>query len=153
MYWQIISHKIGTTESRAWNGVLFKETEEMLMFRAEFEQKLIHPELGVLHRGTISYEYFWKSEWFNVFRLHDRRDRFLTYYCNICRPPIVGDNRLEYVDLELDILVEKNLQYRLLDESEFEKLAITPDTRCKATLGLSKALEKIARAEFPFDFA
>ena len=87
----------------------------------EFESDVEHPELGFIGRGTVSYEFFWADRWYNVFRFHEPAGDLKCYYCNIILPPELKDTTLDYVDLDLDILVWPNGKYQVLDEPEFEE--------------------------------
>lgn len=62
--------------------------------------------------------YFHKQFWFNVVYIMDDKNPY--YYCNISSPFTYRNNVLSYIDYDLDVIIDKNFSYQLLDEEEFE---------------------------------
>ena len=125
------------------------------MFVGEFEQEVKHRDLGIIRRGTLSYEYYWLGRWYNVFRFHEPNGDFRNYYCNINMPPEFQEDVLDYVDLDIDILLWKNGKPIILDEDEyslnskkFQYPAII-DTNARSSLKELSSL--IKKRKFPFD--
>jgi protein associated with RNAse G/E len=151
----INSRKFDGKIHRSWKAELLEETDSLLTFVGKFENEVKHPHLGIIRRGTISYEYYWKNEWFNVFRFHEPEGGLRNYYCNINKPPIFGNGVLDYIDLEIDILVWKDFKIQILDIEEFEenaeKFGFTKDLRDKTEQSLEKILSLIKKKEFPFN--
>jgi len=121
----------------------------------EFETGVAHPDLGVIDRGTISYEYYWLDRWYNVFRFHEPHGEFRNYYCNINLPPTFENGILDYVDLDIDLLVDRQGRVKILDVDEFERnarLFSIPDTVCRsAKLAVDELITLIEKRNFPFD--
>lgn len=151
----INSRKFDNSIHRSWKCVLLKETDEMWTFVGEFEEEVRHPKLGVIRRGTISYEYYWKQKWFNIFRFHEPEGELKFYYCNINTPPKFENDILDYIDLDIDVLVQKDFSFKILDEDEFEenskKFAYSEDIKLKIQKSLKQLLKKIEEKSFPFD--
>jgi hypothetical protein len=59
-----------------------------------------------LYGGDAFYEYYYPAQWFNVFRIHDRRGRLKDWYCNITCPPEIAEGSVRWRDLALDLLVQ-----------------------------------------------
>lgn len=142
---------------RSWNAVLIDETDELICFKGVFENEVEHHALGVIRRGTVSYEFYWKNRWYNIFRFHEPESGGLrNFYCNINKPPEIKNNILSYVDLEIDVLVWKDLSFEILDLDEFElnaeKFSYTALTLSKARESLDEILTLIDRRGFPFDY-
>jgi protein associated with RNAse G/E len=128
----------------------------MFVFRGVFDSEVKHNELGVIRPGTISYEFFWRSRWYNIFRFHEPEGDFRNFYCNINQPPVIKDNSLNYVDLDIDVLIGKDFSIDILDKEEFEqsalKFAYSEDLQSKVKASLNDLLKIIKRRNFPFDF-
>ena len=143
------------TKHRSWKAELVKETDKYFLFVGKFDFEVRHPHLGVIRPGTISYEYYWKNQWFNVFRFHEPDNKFRNYYCNINKPPIFKDGILDYVDLDIDVLVWKDSSYQILDLDEFEENArkynYPENLQEKAKETLSHLLNLVVSKAFPFD--
>ena len=151
----INSRKFDNSIHRSWQCEILKETTDYWLFVGEFDQEIRHPKLGSIKCGTVSYEYYWKTKWFNVFRFHEPTGEFRNYYCNINFPPILQNNILDYIDLDLDILVNKDFSVEILDQDEFEvnsaKFGYSDDIKKRASDSLAEILEMIKVGTFPFN--
>ena len=129
----------------------------MLELVGEFDQEVVHTDLGLIRRGTVSYEYYWTNRWYNVFRFHEPEGELKYFYCNINTPPTFNDGNLEYVDLDIDLLVRPDYSIAILDELEFEAnaeaFAIPEDVRQRARKSVDELTDMIERREFPFVMA
>ncbi|MEP7212181.1 MAG: DUF402 domain-containing protein [Acidobacteriota bacterium] len=119
----ILSKNYDGTLRKSWKCRLVHQDGPELLFVGEFEKDVSHSELGFIKRGTISYEYYWLDRWFNVFRFHEPTGGLRNYYCNVNMPPTFVGGILEYVDLDLDLLVWPDFNYTVLDREEFESNA------------------------------
>ena len=68
----------------------------------------------------MSYEFYWLDRWYNVFRFHEPDGQLRNYYCNISLPPRFESSLLEYVDLDIDLLVWPDGNVEVLDREEFQ---------------------------------
>lgn len=113
--------------------------------------------MGLIRRGTISYEYYWRNRWYNIFRFHEPEGDLRNFYCNISRPPRFDNGVLDYIDLDIDILVRKDLSYEVLDLEEFQDnaaaYAYSNEVRMMADQSLRELKGLIERREFPFDYS
>ena len=83
-------------------------------------------------------EIFYSDRWYNIFEVHDREDdRLKGWYCNITFPAEFDDGTVTYVDLALDLLVYPDGRQLVLDEDEFEVLALDEVTRQQAREALA----------------
>jgi uncharacterized protein len=152
----INSRKFTGVIHRSWKAELLEETADLYLLVGEFEEEVKHSKLGVIRRGTISYEYYWKNEWYNVFRFHEPSGELRNFYCNINRPPQLADGVLDYIDLEIDILVWRDFSFKILDLDEYEETAckfnFSAEIKHKIEESLRKLLQMIKEKRFPFDF-
>ncbi len=141
---------------RTWQCVLLEQTDNRLMLLGEFEKEVSHQSLGVIRRGTVSYEYFWFKKYFNVFRFHEPDGEFRNFYCNINLPPKFENNILDYVDLDIDVLIWRDFSFEILDIEDFEKdaekFSYPFDLREIVKKTISELIEKIEKRNFPFDY-
>jgi hypothetical protein len=152
----INSRKFDGRIRRSWQAELLEETEEFYLLVGEFDSEVKHSKLGVIGRGTVSYEYYWKNEWYNVFRFHEPDGNLRNFYCNINRPPEFAGDVLDYIDLEIDILVWRDFSFEILDLDEYEessrKFNFSDEVKYKVEESLNKLLEMIKAKTFPFDY-
>ena len=113
------SRKYDGTIRRTWTCELLEERDSLFVFVGKFEHAVDHPDLGHIPEGTISYEYYWLDRWYNVFRFHTVEGELRSYYFNINMPPSFSDGVLDYVDLDIDVLVQPDLSYTVLDIDDF----------------------------------
>jgi protein associated with RNAse G/E len=138
-----------------WTANLSRINDTMIELTGVFSERVEHPDLGIIRPGTLSYEYYWLDRWYNVFRFHNPDGGFRNFYVNVNMPPILRGNTLNYVDLDIDMIVWSDFSFEVLDLDEFEENAVKynyPDMviqNARATLNEVKLL--IERREFPFD--
>lgn len=150
----INSRKFDGGISRTWSCRLVERTGSMLTFVGEFDRDIRHPDLGLIHKGTVSYEYYWLDRWYNVFRFHEPNGTFRNYYCNINMPPALTGTHLDYVDLDIDIVVWPDLEPVILDQDEFKvhavKFGYSPKIVHQVEATLNELVGLIEKREFPF---
>jgi len=150
----INSRKFNGEIHRSWKADFIEKRDSMLIFVGKFEQEVRHPKLGVIRRGTISYEYYWLDCWFNIFKFHEPEGELRNFYCNVNMPPKFENNVLDYVDLEIDVLVSKDFSIEVLDREEFEEnsqlFSYSESLITKTFQTLDELLELIKARAFPF---
>lgn len=91
-----------------------------------------------------------------MFRFHEPEGDLRNFYCNINQPPVFRDNVLDYIDLDIDVLVWKDFSHQILDVDEFDHHALKykypKHLREKVATVLEKLLKKIEKKSFPFDY-
>ncbi len=151
----INSRKFDGEIHRSWKAELVEETSELYIFVGVFDSEVKHPKLGVIRRNTVSYEYYWKNKWFNIFRFHEPEGNLRNFYCNINQPPVLKNDILDYIDLDLDVLVWQDFSFEILDMDEFEesilKYKYSDQLQKKAHSSLAEIIELIRKRNFPFD--
>ena len=149
------SRNFDGTLRRSWKAKLISQDDKLIEMVGEFEFDVEHPDLGHIQRGTVSYEYYWLDRWYNVFRFHEATGEFRNYYCNINLPPIFENGILDYVDLDIDVLVNRNWETKVLDVGEFEENVqrfSIPEAVCEtARRSVDELLTLIETRQFPFN--
>jgi protein associated with RNAse G/E len=84
-------------------------------------------------------ETFYTEHWYNIFEIYDRDGGKLKgWYCNVCRPAVLTDGAVSYVDLALDLWVAADGKQTVLDEDEFADLPLNDSERDKAWNALAE---------------
>ncbi|HSI89070.1 MAG TPA: DUF402 domain-containing protein [Pyrinomonadaceae bacterium] len=150
----INSRKYDHTIRRSWQARLIETDGSLLVFVGVFAQAVHHPDLGHILAGTVSYEYYWLDRWYNVFRFHEPDGTFRNWYCNINMPPTFEGGVLDYVDLDIDILIWPGKEPIVLDEDEFEEnaalFAYSQDVITGSRNALAALQRDIKTEAFPF---
>lgn len=148
------AYKYDGSEHRHWPAKLLKQDGALLVLDASFPEEVNHDLLGTIASGTRSIEYYWLDRWYNVFRFSQPGGELRSYYCNVNVPPEFDGLTLSYVDLDIDILVEPDLSYRVVDLKDFEQNAFryhySAELQQNATRALSELIQLIERRAFPF---
>lgn len=134
---------------------MVRQETPLLVLDASFDSEISHELLGLITSGTKSLEYYWLDRWYNVFRLSQPAGQLRNYYCNVNMPPDFDGQTLRYVDLDIDVLVEPDFSYRILDLEDFEENAARfgyPDlVRAASRKALDSLVELIETRAFPFN--
>jgi len=76
------------------------------------------------------------------------------FYCNINVPPTFDGDVLSYIDLDIDVLVQPDFSYQVLDLEEFENhsrvYSYPDDVRKNAYKAVEELIRLIEAREFPF---
>lgn len=141
---------------KTWKCDLIEQNKNLLVFRGIFQDEIKHVDLGVIRPGTISYEYYWLDRWYNVFRFHEPEGALRNYYCNVNIPPTFESGVLEYIDLDLDVLISNEFKIEILDYEEFEtnskKFNYSEEMKKNAKKALTDLINLFVERNFPFDF-
>jgi len=138
-------YKYDGREHRRWRARVREQVGPLIVLDAVFAEEVEHELLGKIVSGTISKEYYWRDRWYNVFRFSDR------FYCNVTEPPRFDGSILTYVDLDIDILVEQDFSYRILDLEDFETYPYPAEVQQKARQAVTELSGLIAARAFPFN--
>ncbi len=109
---------------RQWIAGVVSQTEELTIAIGRFEFDVEHSDLGLIKQGTVSFEHFWPDRWYNIFRFHEPDGSLRNYYCNVAMPPTLTDESLDFVDLDIDVVVWPDGRVEVLDRDEFEVNAV-----------------------------
>lgn len=146
--------KYDGTEHRRWTARMMSRDDNLLILDAKFAEDISHDLLGLVARGTASIEYYWLNRWYNIFRFLNPNGQLRSFYCNVNIPPTFDGRVLSYVDLDIDILVEPDLSYRIVDEDEFAlnaaKYNYPEHVRKRAYQALQELVNLIEKRDFPF---
>jgi protein associated with RNAse G/E len=151
----INSRKFDNKIHRSWKAELIEQSDSLLLFVGEFEKEVTHSNLGVIRRGTVSYEFYWLDRWYNIFRFHEPDGALRNFYCNINLPPRFAGDVLDYVDLDIDILVWKDFRYEILDADEFaensEKYNYSQNLKQTVDSNVKELIRLIENRQYPFN--
>ena len=139
---------------RRWPARVSRREGSLVVLDAVFEEEVRHPFIGTIEAGTHSTEFFWTDRWYSVFRFQTPDGRLLRFYCNINTPARLTDRVLSFIDLDVDVLVEPDYSYKILDEDEFDLHAEVygyPQTyRANVRQALDELIRLIDERHFPF---
>jgi len=62
--------------------------------------------------------YFHRQKWFNIIYVMERNVAY--YYCNISSPFHFQNNKIQYIDYDIDFIVQLDYTYTIVDRDEYE---------------------------------
>lgn len=146
--------KYDGAEYRHWNATIAHREDPLIVLDAEFADDVRHYLLGNIQRGTRTIEYYWLDRWYNIFRFLESDQTTKLFYCNIGMPPAISGSVLSYIDLDIDILVQPDWSFQVLDLEEFEVNAARygyPEQVKKQThKTVDELISMIETRQFPF---
>jgi hypothetical protein len=77
-----------------------------------------------LPAGTLTVAYFWRDRPYNVYHWIAPGGETLGYYFNLSGPVRISRERVEWEDLEVDVLVTPDQRVRVLDEDRVPASAV-----------------------------
>jgi protein associated with RNAse G/E len=152
---EVRAYKYDGLLHRTWPAELLRQEGSLIVLDAQFADDVIHDLLGTIASGTHSLEYYWLGRWYNVFRFAEPDGTLRNYYCNVNVPPTFEGDILSYVDLDLDILVEPDFSYRILDVEDFERnvedYGYSGEVQANARRAVDELVRMIETRAFPFN--
>lgn len=139
---------------RSWPARVARREGTLIVLDALFAEEVRHSLIGTIEAGTLSKEFFWTDRWYSVFRFQAPGGELLKFYCNVNTPPTLESGALTFVDLDVDVLVQPDYSYVVLDEDEYELHAelygYPASYRARVQEALDELRHLIQHRQFPF---
>ena len=135
----------------AYDGTVLERTPQAIVLEARFQRETMDLGYAVLEHDDRFVEHFYADRWYNIFEIHSVHDDHLKgWYCNIARPAVFGSETIEQTDLALDMWINPDGSYHLLDREEFEALDLDRTTRLRAQQAVGELLYLLYHHAAPF---
>jgi predicted RNA-binding protein associated with RNAse of E/G family len=128
-----------------YEGEIIERLANSVMIEAHWGQGT--KELGYtqFEPGDRFIEYYYTDRWYNIFDIASADGTRKGWYCNVAEPATIFADKIEQVDLFLDVWVDPNGHCLVLDEDEFQAdTTLNEELRSHARQGLSDLLALIA---------
>ena len=146
--------KYDGSEYRRWDAKVARQDGSLIVLDAAFNVDVQHELLGEISRGTRTTEYYWLGRWFNIFRFLESNGNTKLFYCNVNVPPVISGGVLSYIDLDIDVLVQPDFSYQVLDLDEFATNALRygyqEEVKSQAHEAVDELISMIETRQFPF---
>lgn len=115
---KIIARKHDQSFHRSWekNTVLIENDQEIV--GVNNKTLVTNNDLSTFITQERGLFYFSKERWFNIIHIDDETNPY--YYCNLSSPFEKKGNTLTYIDYDIDIKVDRNYDYEILDLEEYK---------------------------------
>ncbi len=135
----------------AYNGAVLERSATAIVLEARFSRATMDLGYAVLEQHDRFVEHFFADRWYNIFEVHSVHDDHLKgWYCNIARPAIFSADTIEQVDLALDLWINPDGSYHILDRAEFDALPLDQTTRLRAQQAVGEVIYLLYHRAAPF---
>jgi len=134
-----------------YHGEVLERLAYGVIIQAYWSQATKHLGYTTFEPGDRFIEYYYSDRWYNIFDIANANGVRKGWYCNIAEPAVLFAERIEQVDLLLDVWVSPQGNPLILDEDEFATATtLTDEQRRGAKQGLHTLLELIATRQDVF---
>jgi hypothetical protein len=135
----------------AYDGAVLEHTLESIVLEARFSRETMDLGYAVLEHDDRFIEHFYADRWYNIFEIHSvHDDRLKGWYCNIVQPAAFSADAVEQVDLALDVWINPDGSYQVLDREEFDALDLDQATRLRAQQAVGELIYLLYHRAAPF---
>jgi len=111
----------------SWDGEKIYFDDEKIIIKKDWFIHDVSVGLFTFQRGDLLTEVFFFNKWYNAYMV-ERDGKLKGWYINLSKPAVFEDNKIIYTDLILDLVVDSEGNFEVLDEDEYEKIkAEIPD--------------------------
>jgi len=147
------SYKHDKSLHRVWKNEFVLENNDEMIIVANKITRVVESNGRFWYTKEPSVSFFYKKRWFNVIGILKKND--LCFYCNIASPILYDDEALKYIDYDLDIKVESDFSFNILDMNEYnrnqKRMNYSEDIKKILIQEMNELKEKVINREFPFD--
>ncbi len=139
-------------EKIRYTGEIAEHTHGNIVISASWTMGV--KELGYtrFEPGDLFTEYYYQDHWFNIFEIANAAGIRKGWYCNITEPAQIYADRIEQIDLFLDVWVKPTGETTILDEDEFEAATtMSEEQKIGAQKGLRDLLQWVQERQRPFE--
>lgn len=149
----IQSYKHDQSLHRIWKNETVLEHTDQHIIVANRRTKVVESNGRFWYTKEPSVSFFFKDHWYNVIAILKRKR--ITFYCNMASPALIDDEAVKYIDYDLDLRVEADYSYRVVDIHEFKTHSKVMNYSDRLTNILAKETldlrARIDQREFPFN--
>src|SRR5579863_7152727 len=132
-------------EQTRYSGDIVKQNAQHVIVQAVWTRKRHDLGYVVFEPGDHFTEYYYTRRWYNIFDIATEDGTRKGWYCNVAEPAVILPERIEQVDLLLDVWVDPDGTSLVLDEDEFAAdMTLSHEQRQGAKVGLHALMRMIA---------
>lgn len=152
---EIHTFKYGGKPHYSYPLHLVEQRPDLWILRGEYDRPLVHHTRGLhVPIKNESIEFVWPGRPYMV-AVDVTGGKVGQYYCNIILPPTITEGRIEWVDLDLDLVVQPDLTYELIDQEDLEinsiKYGYPPEVIAGAWRAADELIALVKGRHYPFD--
>ncbi len=138
-----------------WEATVIDSNDNYIALFSTPGRKLIHHSRNkIFEFDTYSLDFF-PFDCCYTAHVDIHKNGEFEYYCNIGETPMIINNEIHFIDLDIDIVKKPNSEWMVVDQDEFEENSIkyrySVEIKEKALSTTKELLKVISNQEFPFD--
>ncbi len=149
----IHSYKHDKSLHRVWKNAVILEDNEECTIVANKRTKVIESTGRFWYTREPSVAFFFKNHWYNVIAII--KGGIVNYYCNVSSPVLIDEEALKYIDYDLDLKVDSDFNYKILDIYEYklhqEKMQYPENIKQILAKEMLNLKSRIDKQDFPFN--
>ncbi len=115
---EIVSLKHDEQLHRSWKENIILYRDDTVLIGAN-NKTIVEESNGKMWNTTEpAIFYFDKRSWFNIITIF--QDNNYYYYCNLSSPFTYKNKSLQYIDYDIDVIVQSDLNYEIVDQAEYK---------------------------------
>jgi len=150
---KIHSYKHDKSIHRVWNNAMVLDVFSDYIVLGNYKTKVIESNGRYWNTKEPAICFFYTEKWFNVIAM--LKEDGIYYYCNISSPFVYDKEAVKYIDYDLDLRIDPDFHFKILDRDEFEENAIKMNYGEKLKVVIEHSLENVIKmvkeGEGPFN--
>ena len=115
---EIQCYKHNKKVHREWSEAIILDIKKEYIVCGNNKTTVIEAEGTTWKTKEPAILYFFKNKWYNI--IAQMKKDGIYYYCNIATPYIIEENKIKYIDYDLDLRIFPKGDYKILDKLEYE---------------------------------
>lgn len=137
---------------RIWDSVyVVDETDEYIVVTST-KTKVIEHDFRAWYTKEPAVMIFFKNKWWNVIAMLKKNG--ITYYVNLASPFILDNNRIKFIDYDLDVKLYPTNEIKIIDVKEYgyhrKKYGYSDEIDTILRYNLKSIKASMQSEEFPF---
>jgi len=146
------SYKHDGSLHRVWKTETVLTDNDEYIIVANRKTRVVESNGRFWYTKEPSVAFFFKKHWYNVIGIIKKNE--ISFYCNISSPIMRDDEAIKYIDYDLDIKVDSEFHYTLLDLNEYnrnqERMEYPEEIKRILLNELNDLKHRIEARDFPF---
>jgi len=138
---KIHSYKHDKTIHRVWANAIALEISPNEVIVGNYKTRVIESNGRYWNTKEPAICFFYNNKWFNIIAM--LKEDGIHYYCNISSPYLYDGEAIKYIDYDLDLRVDPNYRFKILDKDEYRLHAKTMGYSDKLKVILEDSLDQV----------
>lgn len=150
---KIHSYKHNKAIHRVWNNISVLDVKDHEVVVANYKTRVVESNGAFWNTREPAICFFYDDKWYNIIAMMKKDG--IHYYCNISSPYLYDGEAIKYIDYDLDLRVDNNYHYKILDRKEYryhaELMGYSAKLQEVIEHSLQEVIELVKKKEGPFD--